>query len=1026
MNIRQRISNFLVPTQKNSVGAELAADFMRYGVRTPAMPDWHWEMLDEREKYTGYLYGAIIRRANKVAWLATYNLRTGANEKLSESAKAENAELSHPYLDLIDESPTFANDQFWREIQTFIDLRGVYYLLVVRGKVGEILGGVKEFKLLNPYNIIEVWNNENMEIIGYTESLEGMSREIPPHMIIRIKPLNPFSKIKPWSLADAATSAQYGLKETMDQVTTGSRRNRKYPGVIMLGGNNVALDPEQVQNWKARMAGKGRDGEPMFASAAGANGSASDIKWNDMQVDMRKSDIKAATDIQINALSAVTGLSKTKFGIEQSGTTRDTAAIQDDLFVTDHAMPALQLVIDALNQDYKTMYPKDYKTNGYFMHIESPLGEDKDAELTAVTNRINTFDLYQSLLDKGYDPQSAAKYSMGDKDVDELGQPTGAPKDVPDTPPAHPQPDPPIEPPIKATPGHSLQDRVFNRRIPIPKGSVRCKCCDGYGIHVSGYRCERCRGTAAVKPNESHNSSPCAGAIHASASLRTELAVNQVALTDFPGLLDDVDMVPDDLGCIMLNTEPVAVKQHVEDADDDLADPEDDDDIVVPGEDESHITLLYGLLENGNTWKNKVDTVLNGWNPGKLTIDKVGSFDLGDKHAIVAHIKKTPELVDGHERLTLLPHIQTFSEYAPHMTLVYVKHDQGISDKWVNALGKQYNGKPLKSKDINYGHPPKTGSNNAFHHGHDHLDIVPVITNSLSTSDQDALQNQQAALRNAIINVEHQMVSTVLNKVTTNDFSTKNDIMGEGDQQKYEHELEKALAAFYDIVIPIAGNSTMARRLRDLGKLGTFSLDAEAQRYIRVIATKASASHVETVLGDILNTIRTTEERLIQGEMKTITAKPGQTPEDVLAEARRLALEGPGRQQLVAAITQKYSDTISTTRATTIARTETARAFNRAQFEADRQFLSQNDLTSRAYKQWVTRSSNPCPYCTQLAGEPPIPFTQDFASVGDVLQGTVTRADGTTVTQQMPVSFEDISSGNAHPNCQCTYQLIIE
>jgi HK97 family phage portal protein len=184
------------------------------------------------------------------------------------------------------------------------------------------------------------------------------------------------------------------------------------------------------------------------------------------------------------------------------------------------------------------------------------------------------------------------------------------------------------------------------------------------------------------------------------------LRAKQVSINDFPGLLDDVDMVPDDPGCIMLDTEALPVLKHVEGADDDLVDSTDMDHSPVPGEDVPHITLLYGLLENGNIWKDKVDTVLKDWKPGGITIAKVGAFDLGESYAIVAHIKKTPELVDGHERLTLLPHIQTYSEYLPHLTLAYVQHDQAVADKWVKALGKQYNGKTIKAKGINYGDQP--------------------------------------------------------------------------------------------------------------------------------------------------------------------------------------------------------------------------------------------------------------------------------------------------------------------------------
>ncbi|SNT46710.1 hypothetical protein [Rhodococcoides kyotonense] len=87
-------------------------------------------------------------------------------------------------------------------------------------------------------------------------------------------------------------------------------------------------------------------------------------------------------------------------------------------------------------------------------------------------------------------------------------------------------------------------------------------------------------------------------------------------------------------------------------------------------------------------------------------IAEVGYFDLGESYAIVAHIETTPELVDGHERLTLLPHVQTFSEYKLHLTLAYVEQDQATADRWVESLGAVYNGKSIKTSAINYGDLP--------------------------------------------------------------------------------------------------------------------------------------------------------------------------------------------------------------------------------------------------------------------------------------------------------------------------------
>ncbi|MET4003866.1 phage gp29-like protein/2'-5' RNA ligase [Arthrobacter sp. UYCu511] len=179
----------------------------------------------------------------------------------------------------------------------------------------------------------------------------------------------------------------------------------------------------------------------------------------------------------------------------------------------------------------------------------------------------------------------------------------------------------------------------------------------------------------------------------------------QVSAREVDGLLDGIDMVPEDRGCIMLDTELLEVRKFVENADDDLAEKDGFGGGAV-AETEAHVTLLYGLLENGNIWKKNVDKALEGWSLDSVTIDHVDKFDLGDSYAIVAHIEATEELIDAHDRLTLLPNAQTFSEYKPHLTMAYVKHDDEIATKWIDALGAQYNGKTLKTAGINYGDLP--------------------------------------------------------------------------------------------------------------------------------------------------------------------------------------------------------------------------------------------------------------------------------------------------------------------------------
>lgn len=178
-------------------------------------------------------------------------------------------------------------------------------------------------------------------------------------------------------------------------------------------------------------------------------------------------------------------------------------------------------------------------------------------------------------------------------------------------------------------------------------------------------------------------------------------SLKQISSRDFPDLYEGTGIDPANLGCVMVDTTTLPVMEFMPDSAGDLV-----EEGVVEAETEAHVTLLYGLLENGNVWKDKVDQLLAGWDMKSIVIDEVDAFDLGESYAIIGHVQKTDEIVDGHERLTLLPHINTFSEYKPHITLAYVKHIESVKNKWVKTLGQVYDGKMVKTIGINYGHLP--------------------------------------------------------------------------------------------------------------------------------------------------------------------------------------------------------------------------------------------------------------------------------------------------------------------------------
>lgn len=426
MDISSRIKNFFVQgytgKQTNSnPSAPMGHDFLRFGNRR-MMPDtWSTVEMTDFDFYSGYSYAAINNRANKVSQLATSNLVTTANKKIMDDARNKDIEIIHPYLTLIDESKDFTNSAFWYDISTYLDLEGVYYLMAVRAVAPGLVGEIQYFKMLNPYDIRRVRNKETDEIGGYIESRDGMSREIPKEMIIEIRKLNPFSKDKTFAMTDAAKEYQFTMKQASDYTRSSLKTSTGAPGII---STDIIMEDELFANFKARVMSQEK-GAPLFGNGAGT------INWTPMNVDLDKAALNDINSINRDTLFAVSGVSKTTMGIEESGTTREVSRTQKDKFMEDHVMPQLQLIIDAMNQDYKTYYPKEYKSNKYTMTIDSPMAADKDAELMDVEIAQTGFDLYASLLNAGYDSVLAAKYAQGQITLSELGLPTGEPMNIP-------------------------------------------------------------------------------------------------------------------------------------------------------------------------------------------------------------------------------------------------------------------------------------------------------------------------------------------------------------------------------------------------------------------------------------------------------------------------------------------------------------------------------------------------------------------------------------------------------------------
>lgn len=752
MNIPQpfkTIQKFLAP-QKNSLGDNIGSQFFKHGNRKPLIQDWSNVVMTDEDLYTGYSYAALNNRANKVSQLAINNLKTNASESTMKAKKGD--VLTHPYLEVIDRSTTFSNYMFWYTISTFIDLEGVYYLMAVRTVAENRVGNIQEFKLLNPYNIRRIRNKQTGEIGGYIEARDGLVREIPPQMIIDIRNLNPFSADDPYAMTDALKENQYTLKQAGDYTRHSLKNNMAAPGIL---STDMLLDDEQFRNFVARVTNQEK-GLPLFGNGAGA------ISWDAMQIDLDKASLDKINEINRSTLMAVTGVGKTMMAIEESGTTRETAKVQKDLFIEGHIMPQLQFIIDALNQDYKKYYQADYAKNEYIIYIDNPLGTDRDAELKDVDIRGKSFELYNSLVNKGYTAELSAKYTDGEITLEELGQPTEEPKTI---------------------------------------------------------------------------------------ALPTQ-------------------------------TEPENVP------DEPQQDPEEQKQSVV----------------------DRVDNKFNG----------------------------------------------------------------------------------------------------------------------LDEQEQTVITIQQGSLQNEVTRIEALLVGKIIDNLTNqkNAFEDTTDVISNKDEETYRKELETALASFYLALLPIFASLVIAKRTKEFNMTAVFKTSPAMKREVNKLAKTVSKSHVQTVVNEVLDTVRDTYEQAVQTQLSRIEATGRKVTDADLALARKKALQGEGQAKIISEVRQKYTE-ISKGRAKTIANTEASRAFNQSQLQADLTFMKQNDLDGKVYKKWITRSGNPCKFCQDMASQPPIPLKQNFLELGDSVEVIDESGDKPKV-KKMSIDFEPIDAGLLHPNCQCTYRLIVE
>lgn len=177
----------------------------------------------------------------------------------------------------------------------------------------------------------------------------------------------------------------------------------------------------------------------------------------------------------------------------------------------------------------------------------------------------------------------------------------------------------------------------------------------------------------------------------------------------YPKVYKDLGIDLSKLGCVMLDVNGEGIPKLPAKYEDDLYFSMNPDLFWIAGlvaDKTPHVTLLYGLMQEAGEIKDKIFEVLDDWELRSVRVKGIAFFDsnMADEeyYCIIAEIDITPDLMEGHQRLQLLPHIDTFPEYKAHITLCYVKKDEEVKNRII-AFYRSLIGKRLPVEGLNFG-----------------------------------------------------------------------------------------------------------------------------------------------------------------------------------------------------------------------------------------------------------------------------------------------------------------------------------
>lgn len=392
--------------QQNSI----ANDFLRRGaVKTLARLDLD-KKYEPETTIQGYLYAALNFRKEAFAEFAEDNI---VCEDL------HNKGLQHPYLDLIENSKTEDEYEFWRDLINDYDMTGEAFIFILRrvvyknGKKGvkreaQHIGMPTAIEQLDA-KTMTILRNTNGEIVGYRQRLNANQvREFLPEQIIRIYNKHPYDPSKVLSIFDACKDYQYTINKGSEFAQSALLNNTNTPGIV---STETQLTQEEYDNLISRLNGH-EPGKWIVTDGA------SKLNYVPVSQNLDSLGLPSLTDVNRQTIFAVTGTSKTILGIEESGTTRDTAKVQEAKFIQKTIRPLVKRFISALNFDFRVNYPDRYKQDKLKLVIRN--GTDPAEELELYTTQKTLFDDTLEIVYSGYDAESAESFMKGEIDFSEL------------------------------------------------------------------------------------------------------------------------------------------------------------------------------------------------------------------------------------------------------------------------------------------------------------------------------------------------------------------------------------------------------------------------------------------------------------------------------------------------------------------------------------------------------------------------------------------------------------------------------